>query len=868
MVAAVVCVVLISPAVALPQVSAENWDRVLPSVSDVTEPSTPVPGVMPDAHAEHIQLPQFPVGPDGRPAFLTGQAAITAIGTRIAEVAAGHGLGPEQLRDMFTDPTLAVDAEFELAYFDTHASQHTDEEASVPVPGSAGPSPADPASPSMNDPAPAPPVDGAEFALSTLPGADKTIYLDFDGHTAAGTSWNQAYGVDTLTSPPYDTDGDPNSWSSTELRVIRDSWAVVAEDFAPWDVNVTTTDPGTDALSRSGGGDETWGVRVVITDDTFAGCGCGGHAYIGSFDDATDEPAFVYNSSFKGVSEAISHEVGHTMLLAHDGTTSGTTYYRGHGSGATSWAPIMGAAYSVNVGQWSRQEYAGASNADGDANYGNGPDDFAIISSLTNGNGFGLRTDDHADNPFGATPLTASVDGTSTAQASGLISSRSDVDTFTFSTSGGATAITVSPSVFANLDIYVRATDSDGTLVGESNDPVRLAAALSLDLPAGDYSIAVTGVGVGDPAELTGYSDYGSLGQYSIEATFDGTPPTDTDAPATPSGLTASTGPGGVTLSWALGDDYDLAEYRIEHAADIEGPYREIGTTGVETTYLDSTPLDGLNAYRITAVDTSGNVSDASTPVSVTIGGVTASTVTGESSVAGVVSGTWSATTVEDGQAQSIREVSSGGRPSQRHDLLEHRWQIPALSGPQNLSMVAAVSDGGDADSGMRLDWSDDGISWIPLGTFGGQHRATYSLGTPSGQIWLRITDTDRSAGEQLADEVEIDLLRLEPAENVEATTAVVSSFEVSETPVGRGRSTGTVTVGASDNLGRPLSGAEVVIEFSGDFTDQVRLTTDARGIATYTTSASVKKPSFAACVVDISAAGLATGSTPVCRNG
>lgn len=36
-----------------------------------------------------------------------------------------------------------------------------------------------------------------------------------------------------------------------------------------------------------------------------------------------------------------SHEVGHSVGLYHDGVNS-SSYYWGHGSGATSWAPIMG----------------------------------------------------------------------------------------------------------------------------------------------------------------------------------------------------------------------------------------------------------------------------------------------------------------------------------------------------------------------------------------------------------------------------------------------------------------------------------------------------------------------------------------------
>jgi hypothetical protein len=147
----------------------------------------------------------------------------------------------------------------------------------------------------------APPTTGPEFQLASNPGASKTIFLDFNGSITEGTTWNNGA---TIVSPPYDINGSPDTWSASELSVIANSWAVAAEDFAPWNVNVTTIDPGEEALKRSSSSDTNWGVRVVITSDTFLDCGCGGVAYIGSFDDAMDEPAFVFNSSFVGVSEA------------------------------------------------------------------------------------------------------------------------------------------------------------------------------------------------------------------------------------------------------------------------------------------------------------------------------------------------------------------------------------------------------------------------------------------------------------------------------------------------------------------------------------------------------------------------------------
>ena len=421
-----------------------------------------------------------------------GQDALDRIGDRLPEVAMANGMNPGQLQRMFlSDGTLAVDDAGGLAYFDVLApGEHSAPTAPV------------------NEPAAAPPLTDPVFQLASLPGADKTIYLDFDGHVTQGTTWNSAYRITTITSPPYDTElpSNPDSWSSSELDVIRKSWETVAEDYAPWNINVTTIDPGVEALRYSGPGDTQWGARVVITDDTFANCGCGGHAYVGSFSDNTDTPTFVYNSSLVGVKEAISHEVGHMLLLAHDGSST-AGYYEGHGSGATSWAPIMGVGYYVSVSQWSQQEYYDANNTGSSANYGNGADDIAIISSLTNGNGFGLKPDDHGNDLASATPLLG-VSPTVT----GIVGSRADVDVFSFSAGAGTISFGAVPAATSpNLDIELTLRNDAGEVVAVANPASALTASLSVTVPtAGTYSVEIDGVGVGTPGAnpSSGYSDY------------------------------------------------------------------------------------------------------------------------------------------------------------------------------------------------------------------------------------------------------------------------------------------------------------------------------------------------------------------------
>ena len=223
---------------------------------------------------------------DPSPNAKNGQEAIDSLGVKLPQVAGAYGLTADELKILFlTDPTLYVDSNGELFYADEPFPE--DLAASVAKQPGMDAAPFDPSQ---------------TFLLHSLPGASHVIYLDFDGHTTvAGTSWN---GGASIVSPPYDIDGDPNTFNAAEIERIQISWQIVSEDYSPYDIDVTTEDPGSAALSYQGSGDIYYGTRVVVTDDTWANCGCGGHAYIGSFDDYLDEPVFVYNQSLAGVAEA------------------------------------------------------------------------------------------------------------------------------------------------------------------------------------------------------------------------------------------------------------------------------------------------------------------------------------------------------------------------------------------------------------------------------------------------------------------------------------------------------------------------------------------------------------------------------------
>src|SRR5438874_6455891 len=76
-------------------------------------------------------------------------------------------------------------------------------------------------------------------AFSSLPGARANLYLDFNGHFDG--TWGTYSNIDT---PAYDIDGNPSVFSAAEQSNIYQIWQAVAEDYAPFNVNVTTVDPG------------------------------------------------------------------------------------------------------------------------------------------------------------------------------------------------------------------------------------------------------------------------------------------------------------------------------------------------------------------------------------------------------------------------------------------------------------------------------------------------------------------------------------------------------------------------------------------------------------------------------------------------
>ena len=132
------------------------------------------------------------------------------------------------------------------------------------------------------------------------------------------TQWNSQFSAPTITTPPYNSDGDASAvFTNTERVEIVAMWRAVSDAYSIFDVDVTTHDPSPGSASI------TYGTKVCIGGNSkdwlcpSSATECaGGVAFLGSFRRSDVQPAFVfYNSMVSAVWKATIHEGDFFVLL-------------------------------------------------------------------------------------------------------------------------------------------------------------------------------------------------------------------------------------------------------------------------------------------------------------------------------------------------------------------------------------------------------------------------------------------------------------------------------------------------------------------------------------------------------------------------
>lgn len=335
-------------------------------------------------------------------------------------------------------------------------------------------------------------------ALSSLPGAPATLYLDFDGHFQATYDT-----YSNIVTSAYDSDGDPTTFTDAELSYITTLWSDVVEDFAPFNINVTTVEPAVLAAGAPESAANGVALRVAMgqsTGDNGFGNPSGGWAYFNAFTNSIANVAYAFvtaTSTPITYASIASHEAGHAFGLQHQVGDYFDFQTR-------SSALMGGATLGFEHTYWHN----------GLIEDGTQQDDMARIARSVNG--FGYRADDHGNTIAAATPLTGVGSGYT---ATGIIGSNTDVDVFSLSlaTPGSFQISLEGHSPGQNLDAVLELRDSSGDLVLMANPEDSLDASLVGSIAETGY-IAVRSTG-----------QYGRIGQYTLTMT-----PTTLGVPATP----------------------------------------------------------------------------------------------------------------------------------------------------------------------------------------------------------------------------------------------------------------------------------------------------------------------------------------------
>ncbi|HEY8748320.1 MAG TPA: PKD domain-containing protein, partial [Tepidisphaeraceae bacterium] len=441
-------------------------------------------------------------------------------------------------------------------------------------------------------------------SLNSDPGAVATFYLDFHGEPA------QAWGGQSVpATPAYTSDGDATTFSTQELANIQEIWSRVSEAFSPFNVNVTTIDPGN--WNLAGTGSPNHQLRAVIGGGgSWTGQLQGGIAYVGSYytswvpNTVYVFPANLANGNTQYTADDTAHEAGHGFGLQHQSSYNGTTKTAEYNTGNGTTAPFMGnpLAPGIRATWWNGQSSAGSAVIQDDLQ--------TMAGSL---DGFGYRTLTYGQTFASPTLLTTAPGGT--FSNAGIIETTAQNDYFKFvtTTSGSDTfAVNVAqfgPMLHSRLEIHDAADNIVSSAATSS-----LSQTITATLAPGTYYLVVKS-----------YGQYGDIGQYTLSGTIAGlaiTTPTLSISGATTiaAGSTYTLGlsandPSHTITGWTIDwGDGSAPQALIGSPASVDHVFAAAGNYTISATLADDATPTGYPSNALPLTVTSSSASAVTPP--------------------------------------------------------------------------------------------------------------------------------------------------------------------------------------------------------------------------------------------------------------
>jgi hypothetical protein len=470
-------------------------------------------------------------------------------------------------------------------------------------------------------------------------------------------------------------------------------------------------------------------VAMISMDTNYCGI-----AYIMSSDSSGFAPwAFSVTKKSCLSNSTLDHEIGHNQGICHNREETGCTtpaYTYGYGLCGPSFRTIM--SYSSPCGTSRIRNFSNPN---------------VFVSGQPTGIDHNV---DPANSADGARTMNNTADTIAAFRQGATTPPQAP---------GGMNASAVS-DVQIDLQWDDNSTDESGFELQRSGDGASWSALASVGANSTVYSDSGLAAGTIYYYRVRAYNGGGSSGWSNTDNAETLPPP---PPPQTPSPLTATPMSGErIELVWA--DVANESGYRLERSTDGVS-YGLVASPAADQNSYGDTGLSAATTYyyRVTAFNAGGDSPSAS--ASADTMSFIDYTAVAASTTYGTVTGSYADTASNDGAAERIAETESGGKKSRRHSRMQHRWQFNIGSG-NSAVLVANAWKSGSVEDNFSFEYSTDGSSYNPLFIVSSMDSANQQMamlaGGVSGTVYVRATDTDRTAGNRNVEQLHVDHLYIQ----------------------------------------------------------------------------------------------------------